>query len=231
MSLPDAAMIFAAGFGTRMRELTRDTAKPLLEVAGRSLLDRALDRVAGAGIDRIVVNAHHHADKVAAAIGNRAHLSREEEILETGGGLALALPLLDADPVLTVNPDAVWADHADPLAALSAAWAERMEACLLLVPRDQCRAHAGPGDFFLAEDKRLVRRGDRDSAPYVYSGWQILRTERIARIGASPYSLNRVWDEMLAAGTLHGTVCDAPWVDVGTPEGIGVAEAMLAEAC
>ena len=232
MSLPDRAMVFAAGFGTRMGARTRDLPKPLLPVAGRTMLDHALDRLAAGGVTRAVVNTHYHAELIAAAVeGRRAPevvLSHEPQILETGGGLQAALPHL-GPRVLSVNPDAIWAGAADPLATLAAGWREGMEALLLLVPRDRARAYTRAGDFDLDSDGRLIRRGTAASAPYVYSGWQILRTGRLAARAPGAFSLNEIWNAMAADGGLHGAVCDHDWVDVGTPEGLDAAEALLAE--
>ncbi|HEU0223660.1 MAG TPA: nucleotidyltransferase family protein [Paracoccaceae bacterium] len=227
-----AAMIFTAGFGTRMGRLTFDRPKPLLEVAGRALIDHALDRVAAAGIPRAVLNLHYRGDLIRAHLSGRdrpeLQFSEEQpEILETGGGLKAALPLLGKGPVLTLNPDAVWAG-ADPLAALRTAWEPgRMEALLCLVPREAALGHPGRGDFFLAPDGRLSRRGAASNAPYVYAGAQILGTERIRDHPATIFSLNRVWDGMLAEGRLFGIVHRGAWVDVGTSEGLGLAEALM----
>ena len=233
MSVPDTAMVFAAGFGTRMGDLTRDTPKPLLRAGGATLLDHALDRLAAGGVSQAVVNTHYHSEQVAQAVAGRAapaiHLSYEPEILETGGGLHAALPYLP-NPILSVNPDAIWAAKADPLSVLSRDWRPSMEALLLLVPVAQCRAYSGAGDFDLAADGQLVRRGDAPSAAYVYSGWQILRTDRLARMQGGKFSLNVVWDQMNAAGALYGAVCDQPWVDVGTAEGLRTADEMLRKA-
>lgn len=228
---PAAAMIFAAGFGTRMGALTAERPKPLLEVAGRSLIDRALDMVAAAGIPRAVVNLHYRGgmirDRLAARRAPGIRFSEEPEILETGGGLAAALGLLEADPVLTINPDGVWAG-ADPVRTLCAACRPEMEALLLLVPRASARAHAGAGDFLMEPDGRLSRRGARAAAPFVYTGAQIIRTGRLAAMPPGAWSLNRVWDAMIAEGGLYGVLHDGGWADVGTPAGLGAAEALLA---
>lgn len=227
MSLPDVAMVFAAGFGTRMGTLTRDVPKPLIKAGGRSLLDHALERLST--VPRIVVNTHYHADQVAAAVAGRGnvHVSHEPEILETGGGMRAALPHL-AERALTVNPDAIWAHGAEPLAALQRHWRPEMEALLVLVPVAQARAYTRAGDFDLADDGQLIRRGQASHAPYVYSGWQIMRTDRLTAFSGA-FSLNLVWNEIAAAGGLYGVVCDAPWVDVGTAEGLALAEDLLRE--
>ena len=230
MSLPDVAMVFAAGFGTRMGALTRDTPKPLLKVGGKTLLDHALDRLVAGGIARAVVNTHYQAYQIAGALASRTApsllLSHEPEILETGGGMLAALPHLD-QRVLSVNPDAVWAGDADPLGILDQNWHDGMEALLLMVPVARCRAYSGTGDFDMMADGQLIRRGDAPHAAYVYSGWQILRTDRLARMKPGKFSLNVLWNEMNAAGTLFGAVCDRPWIDVGTPQGLTAAESVF----
>lgn len=226
------AMVFAAGFGTRMGSLVADQPKPLLPVAGRTLIDRSLDRLEQAGIDRAVVNLHYRGEMIRAHLAGRAlpALAFSVEaplILETGGGLQAALPLLGPGPVVTLNSDAVWAGG-DPVGALRAAWdPARMEALLLLVPKGTAMGHAGAGDFFCDAEGRLTRRGTRDAAPYIFTGAQILHPTRVAAHPPGAFSLNRVWDGMLAEGTLFGHVLDLPWIDVGNPAGLAAAEAVL----
>jgi MurNAc alpha-1-phosphate uridylyltransferase len=226
--MPDAVMLFAAGFGTRMGELTRRRPKPLLPVAGRSLLDHALDLTDAAGPLRRVVNTHYFAEQVAAHLANRpdVDLSRETpDILETGGGLRHALPLLGDGPVFTLNTDAVWTGP-NPLETLRAAWRpDAMDGLLLLVPPERARGHAGRGDFLDGPGGRL-RRG----AGAIYSGAQILRTDLLAGIPETAFSLNLLWDRMLARGRLFGAIHPGGWCDVGRPESIALAETMLAEA-
>lgn len=228
--MPDAVMLFAAGLGTRMRELTRDRPKPLIEVAGRALLDHALDQVWEAGMGRIVVNLHYRAAQIRAHLeGQRVLFSDESDaLLETGGGLARALPLLAADPVFTLNTDAVWTG-ANPLAQLREAWRGAQgpgaEGLLLLVPRAAAVGHSGQGDFDLDAQGRLTR-----GTAYVYTGAQILRTPRFAARAPGAFSINPIWDEMIGAGTLFGAVHDGGWCDVGRPESIALAESMLQSA-
>jgi MurNAc alpha-1-phosphate uridylyltransferase len=229
--MPEAVMIFAAGLGTRMGALTRDRPKPLIEVAGIPLIDRALALARDARIRRIVVNTHAHAGQMRAHLGctaPEALISHEPELLETGGGLARALPLLDADPVFTLNADMVWSGS-NPLEDLAAAWdPERMGALLCLVPRDAATGHVGPGDFFASPNGTLSRRGDAPAADYVYAGTQIIRTDALAGIPGPVFSLNPVWDRLIASGRLFGCVHRGGWTDVGRPEGIALAEAALA---
>jgi MurNAc alpha-1-phosphate uridylyltransferase len=213
-----------------MGVLTRDRPKPLIEVAGRPLIARALELVREAGIGRVVVNTHAHAEQMADWLAREAPgvlVSHEPELLETGGGLRAALPLLDADPVVTLNADMVWSG-ANPLAGLAAGWRAGMGALLCLVPRDAASGHGGQGDFFRGEDGRLSRRGAARSAPFVYAGAQILATGPVATRAAGKFSLNEVWDGLIAEGRLFGVVHDGGWVDVGTPEGLALAEAEAA---
>lgn len=228
---PEAAMIFAAGLGTRMRALTRDRPKPLIEVAGRPLLAHALALTEGAGVTRTVVNIHAHAAMMRgwlAANAPDALVSEEAERLETGGGLKRALPLLGGGAVFTLNADMVWGDE-NPLAALRAEWdPARMGGLLCLIRREEALGHTGAGDFHRDGAGRLARRGAAEQAELVYAGAQILDTGALDGIGAEVFSLNVVWDRLIAQGRLFGVVYPGLWVDVGTPEGIALAEAGLA---
>ncbi len=222
MSRPDAVMIFAAGFGTRMGALTRDRPKPLIEVAGRALIDHALDQ---AGDRRVVVNTHYRADQIAAHLAGRAvTLSHEPEILDTGGGLRAAAPLLGDGPVFTLNADAVWAGPG-ALEVLEAGWdPARMDALMLLVPRERAYGDTRPGDFAMGSDGLLAAGG-----PWRYTGAQIIRTETLKAMPDGAFSLWEVWRGMIEAGRLHGVVYPGHWGDVGHPDGIAAAEAMLAD--
>lgn len=225
---PEALMLFAAGLGTRMRPLTDTRPKPLIRVAGRALIDHALDQARGVALKRVVANAHYLADQVAAHLADRpgVALSREDDLLlDTGGGLRHALPLLGAGPAFAMNTDAVWTGPS-ALAQLAAAWdPARMDALLLLVPRAAARGHNGAGDFVPDPEGRLTR-GPGD----IYTGAQILRTERVAGVDEPVFSLNHVWDAIAAEGRLYGVLHGGLWCDVGRPESIALAEAMLAEA-
>lgn len=226
-------MVFAAGFGTRMGRLTRDRPKPLVEVAGESLLARAVALGREAGCAPIVANTHYLAGlmrPVLAAL--RVTEAHEEPILETGGGLRAALPHLGAEVVATLNPDAVWTGP-NPLSALIAAWPglpQGAEALLMLVPRGRALAHSGQGDFLRAADGRLSRPAGGAAAALVYGGAQILRTRAVAEGPEGAFSLTRVWEGMAARGTLFGLVHPGGWVDVGTEAGIAAAEGLLAGA-
>ena len=224
MTLP--VMIFAAGFGTRMGALTRDRPKPLIDVAGRALIDHALGLVDAYAPPRTVVNLHYRADQLAAHLAGRGvHLSRETpEIRDTGGGLRAALPLLGDGPVLTMNSDAIWRGP-NPLGHLASLWdGARMGALLLCLPPDRARGHAGDGDFARAPDGRLAR-----GPGLVYSGVQVIDPACLADIPETVFSLNRAWDGLAAQGRLFGAVYPGHWCDVGRPKGIALAEAMLAE--
>lgn len=216
-------MLFAAGFGTRMGSLTEDRPKPLIEVAGRALLDHALDIAAEAGVPRIAVNAHYKAEQIAAHLaGRNIAISREApDILDTGGGLRAAMPLLGSSPVFTMNTDAVWRGP-NPQALLAEAWRDDMDALLLCLPPAQAIGHVGNGDFVLDADGRATR-----GHGLIYSGAQIIRTEALAEMPDGAFSLNVVWDQMLADGRLYGISYPGNWCDVGHPGGIKLAEDML----
>ncbi len=232
MSRPSAAMVLAAGRGTRMGALTADRPKPLIEVRGRALIDIALDRLLAAGVRRAVVNLHYLGAMLRAHLAGRAApeiaFSEEAELLETGGGVKRALQLLGPAPFLSLNADAVWTGP-EPLPPLVAAWAPaRMGALLQLVPRARAVAHAGRGDFFLGDDGRLSRRGGAASAPYVFTGAQVIAPEAFAETPDGPFSTNLVWDRLIEEGRLFGQVHPGGWVDVGTPDGLAAAEAAMA---
>lgn len=226
---PFPLMVFAAGFGTRMGALTKDRPKPLIPVAGRALIDHALALGTGAGATRIVANTHYKADQIATHLAGRdIAISHEPAILETGGGLKAALPLLGDGPVAILNSDGIWTGS-NPLTQLAQVWdPARMEALLLLLPLDRTLAHGPKGDFRLGSDGRISRgQGGED---HVYIGAQILRTERVAAMPEDVFSLNSVWNQMIGAGTAYGLVHDGGWCDVGHPEGIAEAERLLHSA-
>lgn len=222
-------MLFAAGLGTRMGALTADRPKPLIPVAGRALIDHALAIADQAGAAPRVVNLHYLGDQIARHLEGRdvALAWERETILETGGGLRAALSLLGPGPVLTLNTDAVWTGQ-NPLIQLANAWDDAtMDALLLLLPTGQARGHVGTGDFLLDGQGRLTRANGAAGA--VYLGAQILRTDGLPAIPDKVFSLNRIWDRMIAAGRAYGVIHQGGWCDVGRPEGIAEAEAMLAD--
>ena len=217
-------MLFAAGFGTRMRPLTDKRPKPLIEVAGKALIDHALDLARAAGITKIVANLHYLPGQIESHLAGSGVITVREEpdILETGGGLRHALPLLGDGPVFVLNTDAVWTGE-NPLKTLYDAWDEtRMDALHLLVPTARAKGHTGKGDWDLGVDMRLTRGAD-----FVYPGAHISTTERLKTVSDKAFSLNVVWDQMIADGRLYGTVHKGGWCDVGRPESIALAESLL----
>ncbi len=220
-------MMFAAGFGTRMKDLTRDRPKPMIEVAGRPLIDHTLTMVRAAGIERVVANLHYKPEMLEQHLLARdvATLTESPEILETGGGLRNALPLLGEGPVFTTNTDAIWAGP-NPLTLLAEAWdPATMDALLIAIPPEQAVGHTGAGDFTMAADGRLKR-----GPGLIYGGVQIIRTEMLHEISEAKFSLNLLWDRMLARGRLFGLRYPGEWCDVGHPGGIALAEEMLERA-
>ncbi|OYU38051.1 MAG: nucleotidyltransferase [Pseudorhodobacter sp. PARRP1] len=223
---PLPLMLFAAGFGTRMGELTRQRPKPLIEVCGKPLIDHAVAIAQAAGITQIVVNLHYLGDQIAAHLqGSGILLSWEtEQILETGGGLRAALPLLGDGPVLTLNTDAVWSGQ-NPLLQLLTAWdPDQMDALLLLLPGKKALGHSGRGDFLLDPQGRISRANGL-TAP-VYLGAQILKTNGLSAISEPVFSLNRLWDIAISNNRAFGIIHQGGWCDVGRPEGITLAETL-----
>jgi MurNAc alpha-1-phosphate uridylyltransferase len=227
-------MVLAAGLGLRMRPLTATTAKPLLTLGGRSLLDRALDRLEAVGIGEAVVNAHWHADQVAAAVAARrtprVTLQREDVLLETGGGVARARPLLGSGPFAVCNGDSVWLDGPKPaLARMAAAFdPERMDGMLLLVRGAQVEGEIGRGDFLLDPLGRARRPKERELAPYVFAGVQILAPGLLRDVPPGPFSLNLLYDRAIEAGRLYALVHDGVWFHLSTPPDLERAEAAMA---
>ena len=216
---PQSVMIFAAGFGTRMGTLTADRPKPLIPVAGRALIDHAL---ALTGARQVVVNTHYHAQMIQKHLATtNVRINHEPDILDTGGGLRAALPILGDGPVYTLNADAVWSGP-NPLDVLADQWnPEVMDALLLLVPKANALGHIGGGDF-ISTNGRLERgKGD------VYTGAQIIKTDGLADIPEQRFSLNLLWDKLLVLRRVYGAVYAGQWCDVGQPEGIATAEQLL----
>lgn len=231
-------MVMAAGLGKRMRPLTATRPKPLVEVAGKPLIDHVFDRLRAAGVERAVVNVHYLADVMEAHLTHRVKgievvVSDERDaLLETGGGLARARPLLGDDPILCVNSDNLWIDGpVDAIVQLAQLWdAGRMDALLLMVPLARAHGHGGLGDFHLGSDGRILRRrAPGRLAPFVYTGVQILNPAIIADHPEGAFSTNFFWQRAIAAGRAFGTAHEGLWFDVGTPAAIAVTEAMLAD--
>lgn len=234
MITPTHAMVLAAGLGTRMRPLTDDTPKPLLRLCERSLLHHAMDRLCDAGIGQLVVNAHWFADQVVAAVADYGAdpapvVLREATLLETGGGVKAALPHLGDQPFVVVNGDAFWLDGPSPaLRRLSAAFdLAEMDALLLLVRTAHVDGETGRGDFLLDPLGRARRPKEREIAPYLFGGVQILHPRLFEGMPDGAFSLNRVYDRAIEAGRLFGLVHDGAWFHLSTPRDLERAETML----
>ena len=236
--VPKTAMVLAAGLGKRMRPLTATRPKPLIEVAGQSLLDHLLERLRAAGVERAVVNVHYLADAVEAHLKKNAHgldirISDERGLLlETGGGMVNALPLIDADPFLVVNSDNLWIDGpADTLKLLASHWdGAKMDALLLLVPHARASNHGGRGDFHMDRTGRLRRRQRSHVAPFVYTGIQMVSKRLLDGAPDGPFSTNILWDKAMEEGRCFGAVHQGLWFDVGTPQSIKATELILEDA-
>lgn len=237
--VPRTAMVLAAGLGKRMRPLTATRPKPLVEVAGRALIDHCLDRLRAAGVEKAVVNVHYLADALEAHLKNRvedidiAVSDERSQLLETGGGLVKALPLVDADPFLAVNSDNLWIDGpVDTLRLLASNWdSARMDALLLLVPLARAYCHTGRGDFHMDAVGRIRRRKPNGVAPFVYTGVQMLSKRLFeGELPEGPFSTNLLWDRAIAEGRCFGTVHQGLWFDIGQPGNIAKAEAIMADA-
>ncbi|GJD80261.1 nucleotidyltransferase family protein [Methylobacterium gregans] len=226
------AFVLAAGLGKRMRPVTATTPKPLVEVAGKALIDHALDRAAEAGIDTAVVNVHYLADLVEGHVAQRTDglkilVSDEREtLLETGGGVKKALDLVGAAPFVVMNSDSFWLEGPTPnLARLIERWQpEAMDLLLLVAPTATSLGYEGAGDFVMAPDGRLERRGERAVAPFIYAGVAIVKPELFADTPDGAFSLNLLFDRAIARERLYGLRLDGQWLHVGTPEAIQAAE-------
>jgi MurNAc alpha-1-phosphate uridylyltransferase len=229
--LIDTAMILAAGRGERMRPLTDMVPKPMIPIAGRSMLDRSMDRLIAHGVRTIVVNVHHLGEQIATHLDGRARILREDRLLETGGSVKNALPLLGNGPYFILNGDGLWRDGSQPmLSRMEAAWdPARMDALLLLHPIDKVigREAKDRGDYFLEADGRARRRGEAASAPYLFASVSICDSRLLRDAPDGPFSLVKLWDRAQAEGRLFGVVHDGDWFHVGTPQALADAEAML----
>ncbi|MCI4662186.1 MAG: nucleotidyltransferase family protein [Neomegalonema sp.] len=240
MSL-QSAMVLAAGMGTRMRPLTDHTPKPLLEAGGRTLLDHTLQRLREVGIGHAVVNGHYLADQIEAHVSTIAEpeiafSDERAELLETGGGVVKALPLLKGEAFVVINSDNLWLGE-QALAPLIDAWdPARMDMLMLLVARESAVAYSRAGDFFMEGAASgpapgpalLQRRGEAPSAPFVFTGAHVIKRSAFEGAEARPFSLNRIWDGVIARGRAFGIAHPGAWIDVGTPEGLAQANALLA---
>ena len=234
--VPDTAMVMAAGKGTRMMPLTADRPKPLVKVAGTTLLDHVLDQLRSAGVGKIVVNVHYLPDQIEAHLAAHAAdfavtISDERELLrDTGGGLIQALPKIGADPFYCVNADNWWVDEGgNALIDMAKAWdAERMDVLMLVVPFERAGNTQGLGDFDMDPDGRLSRGGPRRQRPYVWTGIQMMSKAVVCDPPQDVFSTNIFWDRAIAKGRCYGLVHAGQWYDVGYPAAIGMTEAALA---
>jgi len=233
--VPRTAMIMAAGLGKRMRPLTATKPKPLIEVGGKALLDHVLEKLGAAGVQRVVVNVHYLPDALEAHLASRAHglevvISDERTLLmETGGGLVKAEPLIDCDPFLALNSDNLWIDGpADTIKLLASQWDdEKMDALLLLVPQARALNHRGMGDFHMDRIGRIRRRDRSHVAPFVFTGIQMVSKRLLRDAPDGPFSTNILWDRAIEEGRAFGAVHQGLWFDVGTPQSIPMTEAAL----
>jgi N-acetyl-alpha-D-muramate 1-phosphate uridylyltransferase len=229
---PRTAMVLAAGLGTRLRPVTDTLPKPLIEINGRTLLDHAIDRLALVGVERVVVNVHYKAAMVAAQLARRDHprieISHETELLDTGGGVARALPLLD-DVFFVVNSDLLWLDGQDrTLQRLATAFdPERMDAILLLQRTVTAVGYEGSGDYLIDASGYPHRRGEREIAPFLFAGLQLLHSRAFAGISDRVFSLVRIFDRAEEAGRLQAIVHDGEWYHIGTPQGLAATRERL----
>ena len=224
-------MVLAAGFGKRMRPLTATTPKPLIEVAGQSLINHGFDRLQAAGIEKAVVNVHYLADLVEVHVQNRAApeivISDERgQLLDTGGGIAKALPLLGPDPFVLLNSDSFWIEGTKPnLTRLMETWDDtRMDALLMLSNTVEAVGYDGPGDFFMNGEGQLTSRIERSVAPFVYAGVAIIHPRLFANAPEGPFSLVKLFERAIEDERLYGIRMEGLWLHVGTPRAIGDAE-------
>ena len=233
--VPHTAMIMAAGLGKRMRPLTATRPKPLVEVSGKALLDHVLDKLRAAGVGRVVVNVHYLADALEAHLATRGQglevvISDERKLLmETGGGLVKAAPMIDCDPFLALNSDNLWIDGpADTIKLLASQWDDsKMDALLLVVPQARALGHKGMGDFHMDRAGRIRRRQRSYVAPFVFTGIQIVSKRLLRDAPGGPFSTNILWDRAIEEGRAFGAVHQGLWFDVGTPQSIPFTEAAL----
>jgi len=233
--VPQTAMIMAAGLGKRMRPLTATKPKPLIAVNGKALLDHVLEKLRDAGVKKVVVNVHYLADALEAHLASRDHglevvISNERDLLmETGGGLIKAAPLIDSEPFLALNSDNLWIDGpADTLKLLASQWdGSKMDALLLLVPQARALNHKGMGDFHMDRAGRLRRRDRSHVAPFVFTGIQIVSKRLLRDAPEGPFSTNILWDRAIEEGRCFGAVHQGLWFDVGTPQSIQMTETAL----
>jgi MurNAc alpha-1-phosphate uridylyltransferase len=228
-------MVLAAGLGKRMRPITDTVPKPLVRIGGRTMLDHALDRLDAAGVETAVVNVHYLAEQIEKHLGGRGRprtvISDERDaLLETGGGIAKALPLLGGEDFLVLNSDSLWIEGPQSnVVRMIACWnRETMDILLLLASTATSLGYDGDGDFAMDPAGRLRRRREREVTPFVYAGVAIMKPELFADVPSGAFSLNRLFDRAIEAGRLHGLRLDGEWLHVGTPESVKAADARIA---
>ncbi len=236
--VPDTAMVMAAGLGKRMRPLTTTRPKPLIEVNGKPLIDHVFDKLRAAGVTKAVVNVHYLADVLEAHLNAKAgniEVSVSDErrlLLETGGGLVQAAPMIESDPFFAINSDNFWVDGpTDTLRLLASHWdGQAMDALLLLVPHARAFNHRGLGDFHMDRFGRLQRRNRSKVAPYVYTGIQLVSKRLLRDAPEGSFSTNILWDRAIGEGRCFGAVHQGLWFDVGTPASVRATESALVDA-
>ena len=237
-SVPHTAMVMAAGLGKRMRPLTATKPKPLIEVGGKPLIDHVFDRLRAAGVSKAVVNVHYLAEVMEAHLqahggGLDIRISDERALLlETGGGLVRAAPMIGSDPFFAINSDNYWVDGpSDTLRLLASHWnGDAMDALLLLVPHARAYNHRGLGDFHMDRFGRLKRRGRSKVAPYVFTGIQLVSKRLLRDAPDGAFSTNILWDRAIEDGRCFGAVHQGLWFDVGTPASVQATESALVDA-
>lgn len=234
---PRRAMVLAAGMGKRMRPITAATPKPLIEVGGRTLIDYALDRLERADIGEVVVNIHYLGELVRSHLDRRLrpHITISDEsdrLLDTGGGIARALPRFASDPFYVLNSDTFWIEGVYPnLDLLADSWRdESMDALLLVSPTVNAVGYHGRGDFVLDPAGRIARRPEREVAPFVYAGAAVLHPRMFRDCPPGAFSLNLMFDRAIEAGRLFGVRLDGLWLHIGTPDAIDLAERKIADS-
>jgi len=233
MTEAKTAMVLAAGFGERMRPLTLTTPKPLLPLAGKTLIDHVLDRLAASGVRTAVVNVHYLPDQLEAHLARRRTRPPETLVsdergvlLDTGGGAKRALHLLGPGPFFIHNADSVWSERAAPaLSGMLEAWnPAAMDCLLLLAAASTSIGYAARGDFAMDRAGRLTRRGANETVPFAFAGVSLCDERLFKEAPDDRFSLNLLWDRALAKGKLYGIELDGNWMHVGTPEALAEAE-------
>ena len=233
---PTRAMILAAGLGTRMRPLTNDKPKPLIEVRGKTLIDHAIDRLVAAGVTMIVVNVHYRADMLRAHLAKRRDVEiriseEKDELLSTGGGIFRVLSEFENEPFFVHNSDSIWVEgYGHALDRMKARWDPASMDCLLLIASlVTAIGYEGPGDFMMDSDGLLSRVPEKRISPFAYPGVQICHPRLFDGMKPSAFSVNPLWDRAIDKGRLYGIRLDGVWIHVGTPEAMKEAEAFLAD--